>query len=184
MIVEGKRPLGFSLNGRSRRRGYVVVVLAFCAILCGAFLKHLARHGVEDFDGTMLFVTLSGITAMVGGVRADGPVKYFGRPRTALFPLQTGLRTLFGKQEKESTRGEIDLDEREQHERDREHYRAYVVVRRFALLLFAAYVALGWLHVRWFDRIGPFAVFLLVLMLWVLPQMLILWNEPDVEEQL
>lgn len=182
MIVEEKRPLGFSLNRRSRRRGYVVVVLVVCAMFCGGFLKHQARHGVEDFDVWMLFVTISGVTGMLGGVREDGPVKYFGRPRTALFPLQGGLRTLFGKQKKESTLGELDLDERELHERDREHYRAYVVVRRLALLLFAAYAVLGWMHVRWFDRIGPFAVFLLVLMLWVLPQLLILWNEPDVEE--
>jgi hypothetical protein len=172
MIDEEKRPLGFSLNTRLKRRLYVAIVLCWCAAFCWAFPRYQLRHGVEDFGSLMLLCIFLGLGAALGGVRSIGPVKPF-----------VGLRIPFRSPAPRNDAEETPwLDEREQHERDRIHFRAYSIVRWLGLLILAAYAALGEMHVSWFSRIGPFAVLVLVLVLWVLPQSIILWTEPDMEE--
>lgn len=126
---------------------------------------------MQNFDLLMLLGVFSGITGLLGGVRALGPVKLFAS-------LRIPFRNPAPRDGEEQAPW---LDEREQNERNRIHFHAYVVVRWLALLLLIAYAALGSLGVSWFNRIGPVAVLLLALVLWVLPQLLILWTEPDLE---
>jgi len=173
MIDEEKRPLGFSLNTRLKRRLYVVIVFCWCAVFCWGFQRHQSRHGVEDFDPMILAGVLLGVAGGLGGVRRIGPVKLF-----------VGFRIPFRDRAPHNDAEETPwLDEREQSRRDRVHFRAYAIVRWLGLLTLATYAALGEMHVSWFSHIGPFAVVLLVLVLWVLPQVMILWSEPDVEAE-
>ena len=75
-----------------------------------------------------------------------------------------------------------DLDEREKRLRDRVHFLAHTLSRWFALLLFAVLIGLGVKDSTVAARVGPVFFFLMNLVLWSLPQSLILWNEPDIEE--
>jgi hypothetical protein len=173
MIDEEKRPLGFSLNTRLKRRLYVVIVVCLCAVFCGIFLRYQLRRGVEDFDSLILISFFLGVAGALGGVRRIGPVKLF-----------VGFHVPFRDRAPHNDAEETPwLDEREQSRRDRVHFRAYAIVRWLGLLTLATYAALGEMHVSWFSHIGPFAVVLLVLVLWVLPQMMILWSELDVEAE-
>jgi len=123
--------------------------------------------------------------AFLGGVRSGGTVKPYGGIHSGLFPNRSEVQELFGRARPVAggdAAGNSDLDEREIRVRDRVHFVAYTVSRWFALLLFAAYALLSTLNVSWLARIGPLFFFLLALMLWSLPQTLILWTEPDMEE--
>ena len=99
-----------------------------------------------------------------------GPPELFSSVEASLFPARPGID--YGP-----------LDEREMNERDRVHFVAYTLARWIALFLFAAYALLGAIHVSWFSQLGPFFFFLLTLVLWSLPQTLILWTEPDMEPE-
>jgi hypothetical protein len=93
----------------------------------------------------------------------------FSSVEASLFPTRPGID--YGP-----------LDERETDERDHVHYVAYTLARWLALFLFVLYGLLGAIHVPWFGHVGPFFFLLLTLVLWSLPQTLILWTEPDMEE--
>jgi hypothetical protein len=49
-------------------------------------------------------------------------------------------------------------------------------------VLFAVYALLSTFNARWLAQVGSLFFFLLTLVLWSLPQTLILWTEPDMEE--
>jgi len=71
--------------------------------------------------------------------------------------------------------------EAELDERDRVHFVAYTIARWLALALFAVYLGMGAANSQWLARIGPLFLFVPTLLLWSLPQTLILWTEPDME---
>jgi hypothetical protein len=77
---------------------------------------------------------------------------------------------------------EAPLDERETGERDRMHFLAYTLTRWFALLLLAIYGLVAINFPAALRQIGSIFLCLLTLSLWSLPQTLILWTEPDMEE--
>jgi hypothetical protein len=129
-----------------------------------------------------LFLIFIGLFALLGGVRVGGIVKPFRGVHWVPLPESDDVQTLLTPPRTSAFFEGTSLDEREANERDRIHFIAYTLARWLALLLFVAYGLLGLLHVAWFNRIGPFFLFLLTLTLWSLPQTLILWTEPDMEE--
>jgi hypothetical protein len=182
-MISTQKVLGFSIARRHTRRALVIGYWCWLVALCFAFALHRARHGAEVWRVLVVFQFLFAGTAVLGGVRAGGFVKPFRGVRW--YALGGGTQTLFGKPNRfvgSPDPTEITLDERETFQRDRVHFAAYTLARWFALLLFAAYGLLGALNVEWFSWIGPFFFLLLTLTLWSLPQTLILWNEPDMED--
>jgi hypothetical protein len=96
-----------------------------------------------------------------------------------------GTQTIFGKAQPivlNSIGSDFELDERETHERDHVHFIAYTAARWGALLLMVLTVILSAWRAQWLVWMAPTFLFLLVLTLWSLPQSIILWTEPDVEE--
>ena len=179
-MISTVRILGTSLARRSVRRWIVALYWCGIAAISLAFLLHTVRHhGL--FLGSNLVIILYFLPALLGGVRTGGAVKPFRGIVWA--PLIGGdVQRLFGKAERTVSSADAELDERERRLRDGVHFVAYTLVRWFALLLFVAYGAIGLLHAEWLSLVGPTFFFLLILVLWSLPQSLILWNEPDLEE--
>jgi hypothetical protein len=161
----------------------VIGYWCFVVFACFAFLLHQAHHGVEDMGLLFMIQTFLFLPALLGGVRGGGLVKPFRGVHWVPMQEGGGVQTLLRPANGPAILQDISLDERETHERDRVHFNAYTVARWFALLLFVIYGLLGAMHVAWFSRVGPFFLFLLTLTLWSLPQSIILWTEPDMEEQ-
>jgi hypothetical protein len=185
MIVEQYKIFGVPVSQRRTRRVLVVGYWCLVAFFCRVFLLHQAHHGIEDMGPWIVLPAIFNLSGLLGGVRAGGAVKPFSgahwisnSPSTA----GEGTQTLFGTGLRTGADEGWALDERERLERNGVHFVAYTIARWFALLLLAIYAALGAAHVAWFNRIGPFFVFLLTQVLWSLPQSLILWTEPDMEE--
>jgi hypothetical protein len=178
-MISTKKLFGLSIAARSTRRTLVVAYWCFVAVFSCAFLP----RGNFNWFGVLLAVQLLiQIPIWLGGVRAGGMVKPFRGIHWV--PLQErehvqSVSLLSGS----PARGEdASLDERETSLRDRVHFVAYTVSRWFALLLFGLYCLLAVFHPAWLGQAGPFFLFLLTVTLWSLPQSLILWTEPDMEE--
>lgn len=187
MIVESYRFFGLHVRRRRTRRAIMVVYWLFIALVCFGFARHEIHHGAEEFGSMAAFVLLLNIGNVLGGVRAGGMIKPYSDvhwPPASPAPGDEGELTLFGSGRRTGASRRGVLDEREKNERNGVHFLAYTLARWFALLLFGIYAAFGWAHVAWFSQIGPLMVFLLTLVLWSLPQSIILWSEPDVEEVL
>jgi hypothetical protein len=181
-MISSNRILGFSVARRGTRRALVLVYWSFLALSCVAFLIHQARHG---FDGGSVVFTLQFLvflTALLGGVRAGGFVKPFRGVHLVPLMESGGLQSLLRPANPPAILEDAGLDERESRLRDRVHFVAYTLTRWFALLLFVLYGAVGFVHAAWLALAGPFFFFLLTMTLWSLPQSIILWTEPDMEE--
>ena len=181
-MISTNQGLRFLVGSRSRRRMLVAGYWCFVAFACFAFLLHQAHHGVEDMGLLFMLQIFLFLPALLGGVRGGGLVKPFRGVHWVPTHQQGGVQTLLKPANGPAILQDISLDERETHERDRVHFIAYSFARWFALLLFVIYGVVGALHAAWFARVGPFFLFLLTLTLWSLPQSMILWTEPDMEE--
>lgn len=184
MIAEQYRIFGVRIATRKARRWLVAIYWALMLVVCIGFVRHQAHHGVEDMRPWGFLPIFVGIVSLLGGVKVGGAVKLFsGRQYMASpTPGDEGGLTLFRHQSIYPPDANGALDERERNERDTVHYTAYTIVRWLTLALFFLYAWFGAAHAAWFPRVGPFFIFLLTLVLWSLPQSLILWTEPDVEE--
>jgi len=172
MIDTTARPLGFALKSRTRRRLYLVICWAMAILLVYGFWKQMKNDGGANFPLFLPLYAFLGLTAMFGGVRNGGPIKPFAG---LLWPLR-----------KPAPRKDADetpwLDERDQARRDRIHLRSYTVVRWSSLLLFFSYLLHNKIPEPWVHQFGPPILFAFVLLIWILPQSMILWTEPDMEE--
>jgi hypothetical protein len=74
------------------------------------------------------------------------------------------------------------LDERETGERDRIHFLAYRIACVLAMILALILFVLNDYEFAWMSRVAPVFLFALTIILLGLPQTLILWTEPDMEE--
>ena len=184
MIREQYRIFGVRIAGRRARRWLVAGYWALMLLICVGFLLHQTRHGVEALNPWGLLPIFAGIVSLLGGVKVGGAVKpfsgrqYMGSPT----PGDEGGLTLLGHKSIYPPEDSGILDERDRNQRDAVHYVAYTAVRWLALALLFLYGAIGAAHASWFPRVGPFLLFLLTLVLWSLPQTVILWTEPDMEE--
>lgn len=183
MIADTRTSWGYSVDRRSRRRGIVVIYWMATAALLVAFARHsILHHGV--FVNAALANILVFWPAILGGVRAGGAVKPFRGVHWTPLNDGDGTQTLFGKPQTLSgiNPADGDLDEREMRERDRVHFAAYTIGRWMAMALFAVCAVVDVWRPDLLLWMAPTFLFLLVLTLWSLPQSLILWTEPDVEE--
>ena len=176
-MISAVRVFGASLERRSVRRWIVALYWCGIAAISLAFLWHTFRHHGFFLESNLVII-LYFLPALLGGVRAGGAVKPFRGSAWASL-IGGDVQRLFAKSERTASE---ELDERERRLRDGVHFVAYTLARWFALLLFVAYGAIGLLHPEWLSLVGPTFFFLLILVLWSLPQSLILWNEPDMKE--
>lgn len=178
MIAERQDFFGMNLETRHDRR---VFVLGYCGlflllILLGVFWNHYVFLG-----GMLQSVALA---SGLGGLGSGGPVKSFsGRQRavgdlsatTASFPVQT----LNLESQLPTGKEMVTLDERETTERDRAHFAAFRLLRFTAaplcLLLTLALYEVPRLTVTY----APAVLWTVIMLVLTLPQLVILWTEPD-----
>lgn len=186
MIAESSPFPWFSTARQRTRRVVVVAYWIFALSLFGLFeWAQLFRHHEPGVGLLLPLQIVIFLPAILGGVRAGGMVKPFDRVRWAPINESDGTQTLFGPARPlvgSMTAADLTLDEREQSQRDHVHYFAYTAARWVALALLAAQFGVSLVSQRWMLDFGAAAFFLLALTLWSLPQTLILWTEPDVEE--
>jgi hypothetical protein len=178
-MISTNKICGFSLLRRSTRRGLVVTY--WCAMLLCSF----AFLGHENFTaiGALLALQMLFLLPQVlGGVRTGGIVKPFRGVHFVPLQERDDVQTLFPAADSSSSYSQAALDERETHERDHVHFIAYTLVRWLALPLFAVYGLFAFIWPAVLSEIGPLFFFVLTVTLWSLPQSLILWTEPDMEE--
>jgi hypothetical protein len=186
-MITSEKILGINVKSRSRRRWVVAVYWLLVGGAYGLMVwSELTRPHNSD-PARLLFPlqTLIFMPALLGGVRAGGLVKPFRGIHWAPVNDRDELQTLLGEPKamvRSMTVEDADLDERETRLRDRVHFLAYTVARWLALGLLLVYVAVGLLNPEWIGRMGAVFFYGTTLALWSLPQSLILWNVPDVDE--
>ena len=174
LLLQGKR---ISMASRTRRRWLVGLVYAgLAAMMTGAwFLDHWRISGFYLISGWIVVNWL-----FLGGYGTGGLVKQFGerdqRPRS--MPPRHSSPAL--------KMPEGMNDERELHQRDRAHYQAYqwFAVTAFFLSMYAAPQLLGRAHLS-VDQLLYLihgGLMSATILLFTLPQSILLWNEPDMEE--
>lgn len=174
----------------ARRRTRRMVVAAYWLVALGTFgvCQWAEFFRLERHSGAGLLFPLQVVVflpAILGGVRAGGMVKPFNGVHWVPLPDRDYTQTLFGPPRPllgSMTASDLELDERERQDRNRVHFVAYTSARWMALVLLALQCVAGIASRTWMINFGAAAFFLLALILWSLPQTLILWNEPDVEQ--
>jgi hypothetical protein len=171
---------------QTHRRTLVVLIYAgLAALMVGCWL--LDRWHVTGVY--MIFATILVNRVLLGGYNTGGLIKKFDgktpRQRMALPPfLVLGLRLYEPEPEERDYRN----DEREVAQRDRAHYQAYQVLV-FALMtiwLLSDWRAMSPKMLAWLPVSADLLLYGLVLaaimLSQTLPQSILLWNEPDMEE--
>jgi len=186
MISESSPMIWFS-TARRRTRRFVVVVYWIAILAAFSIIQWVNIFRPSHMNGIGLLLPLQIIVflpAILGGVRAGGLVKPFQGVHWVPLPEREQTQALFGPRRPligSSTAADLQLDERDVRDRDRVHFFAYTVSRWLVLLLLIAQSGAGMVSPFWMLHAGNAAFFLLALVLWSLPQSLILWTEPDME---
>lgn len=188
MINDTFKYLGISVARQSRRRA--LVLLYWCLFLpfsCWAMFIGEAHHGGWNSSALNLAVQMIlFIPALLGGVRAGGLVKPFRGIHFVPLQEREEIQTLFGKPQTmfgTLTLRDMEMDEREVALRNQVHFAAYSVMRFAALAVLVLIFLVG---INWpssLPRLGPILLYLLTFALWILPQSIILWMEPDMEQE-
>jgi hypothetical protein len=182
LVLMGKQ---IDMAPRAHRRTLVVVIYATLAVfmVCLWLLDRWRSSGTYVILATMLVNRW-----FLGGYYFGGLIKPFSgkgpRRETVLPPppfLTLALRVYWPHPEE----GEYRNDERELHQRDRVHYQAY----QFILYIFLGFCLLANLGGHFLMRrpllayelfYGP--VLVAIVIAYTLPQAILLWTEPDMEE--
>jgi hypothetical protein len=180
MISDTRSLWGWSISRRSTRRWIVMGYWLLTAFWAYAILMYAIRHHGAFMSFSIIYPMLW-LPAFLGGVRAGGAVKPFRSTYWVSVPDRAGMISLFHRDT--AAQQEMELDEREIRLRDCVHFVSYTVVRWLALVFFALYALISTQHPEWLGISGPVFLFVIVMMLWGLPQSIILWNEPDVEAE-
>ena len=172
-MIEQTSFLGLPLRTQAQRRRLVWI---YYASLLGLTVLYLWKP--HPTIGPMLaqVVFLGGL---LGGIRVGGPVKPYSEPGRLEGNGPGELTTLNLSGQPRPFRLFSPLDERERHERDQAHYRAYVVLRWTVLagafvLALTSFIAPAWLAGHAAALLWAFVVYLLSL-----PQSVVLWTEPS-----
>ena len=187
MIAESSPFPWFSTARRRTRR--LIVVAYWIVALCVFGIVQWKEVLLPGHLGALgLLFPLQAIVflpAILGGVRAGGIVKPFRGARWVPPPQRDETQTLFGPPRPligSMTAADLELDERDLRDRDRAHFLAFTVARWMALVLLAVQLGAGLISSAWLLGAGNAAFFLLALVIWSLPQSMILWTEPDMEQ--
>jgi hypothetical protein len=180
-MIKIRKFLGISMARRSRRRWLVAGFWALGLTLVLHF-PALLRLRLPFFDSSAEWAIFFGflLANVIAGKSRRGLLSDFeGRtPEDGQgdFSFMTPEDVAARKEAERRNR----LDEREVRVRNAAHYRAYAVLRWVGSLLVIAAVA---------DRVDEFAaareslLLLFFLIIQWLPQSILLWTEPDMEEQ-
>lgn len=177
MIAE-QTLFGLNMGQRKDRR---VFVLGYCTFLLAFVALGVLWNQGFLFGGVLQSVVLAGV---LGGIRGGGPVRPFsGRQReagdftvtTANFPVQT----LNLEHRLPTSEQLVRLDERERSERDEAHFVAFRLLRYTAGPLCLALALLLYDLPRLAIRFGPAMLWTVLMLILSLPQLVILWTEPD-----
>lgn len=180
-MINKRTFLGIPLARRRTRRW---LVLGFWAVNLSLVAVVSLLTGK---DGTFLwllyswqFITLLLLTGLLGGDGRRGAVRAFEGPTTEeQAAADNTCMTPEDIAERKRREIEIRLDERDVKMRNAAHYKAYSALRWIILVAFPFMVASppGELF-----SLRRFLLLTLFLVVWGLPQTLILWTEPDMEE--
>lgn len=181
MIKNGKL-FGIPLTRRRTRRWLVLGVWTLIFLLIGVTSPMIGTDrtifGVPSWWSTWFFVALIGL---LGGIREGGAVREFrGRTSERQSQSDNTYMTPADIAERKRRENENRLDERDVNLRNAVHYNAYSALRwiTFIVLPFSMVPLTGvslLLH-----RSLPLILFLVV---WGLPQTILLWTEPDMEPE-
>jgi hypothetical protein len=172
-MIYKRRFLGIPIGRRSNRRwlitAYWVIAIAIASLSVGVLQAHpkWSEGSRILFTYACIFCGYTAIGRLVWDSSLD-PQKVSG-----------GIRTLFDSALKDSRKRSPPMDERERHERDKAYRSAYGYLGLIAFLLFIFY-AYG-LIPRTAQTRAPLLWFVLLLYL-NLPESMLIWNEPDMEE--
>jgi hypothetical protein len=180
LVFFGKR---LDMAQRHRRRVLVVLVYAALAALMIAQI-HWRIAGAYLF-----WLILLACRLFLGGYYSGGLVKLFNEksPMRPDVPPPLLLLKLRVYEPVPGANGEsYRNDERELHQRDRAHYRAYQIIA-VAMLVPWGYSAmrlkpnlLGWIPLSP-DALYYGLMMAIVTLMFTLPQAILLWTEPDME---
>jgi hypothetical protein len=174
---------------RARRRGLVVVIYTVLAVLmAGSWF-------IDHWRVSLLYLYMAAMvvnSVFLGGTAFGGLIRPFrSKPRSPYAfksPLLQNLRWGFYPVP-ELDENDYRNDERELRQRDHAHYQAYRVLIVGLGLLWCASIGVLSTHVPSVLGLLPaqqllygFIVALLVVSL-TLPQAILLWSEPDMEEE-
>lgn len=186
LVLMGKR---VDMAAQSRRRTLVVLIYGGFAVLMAGlwFVDQWRASGPY-----ILFATILVSRVFLGGTHVGGLVKPFNgkvperKPELSpLFPLELK----FGFYRPRPGEGEYRNDERELHQRDRAHYLAYQPV---AIVLCIVWLLSNFkLHESKLPAWAPISGDAMVsgllqatlVVMFTLPQCILLWTEPDMEEE-
>ena len=183
LLLMGKR---LDMAARVHRRALVVAIYTGLAILMAALWSIDRWHTSGMY---MIFATVLVNRLFLGGYNFGGLIKPFNgkAPRRSGAPspfLMLALRIYIPAPDESEYRN----DERELHQRDRAHYQAYLVLTIALTLL---WILADWKmtaprSLAWMPVSADVLLYGLVLMAIVaavtLPQAILLWTEPDMEE--
>ncbi|HVZ82826.1 MAG TPA: hypothetical protein VG893_04065 [Terracidiphilus sp.] len=180
--------LGISMRSRRQRRRLLVGYwLAMPLLAAAASFLYSRMHSDVNQMGALLAIGGLYGTALVflGGAAHLGPMPDFNgdpAPAPRWVPLAVADRLLSrsaagtGSQQDSAA-----LDERDLYLRDAAHYTAYRILRECLLpVLIAAFVFFQYIHPH-HEYVAVPVYACLVLVIFNLPQSLILWHEPDME---
>jgi len=176
------------MGARARRRCLVVLIYAVLAALMAGFWF------LDHWRVSLLYLYMAAMavnSVFLGGTAFGGLIRPFkNKPRSpyaSKAPLLQNLRWGFYPVP-DPDEYDYRNDERELRQRDRAHYQAYRVLIAGLGLLWCASIGVLSTHVPSVLGLLPaqqllygFIVALLVVSL-TLPQAILLWNEPDMEE--
>jgi len=142
-----------------------------------AFLLNFHRHGFSPID-LLLLLPLS---AILGGYSRAGLVKPFNP--IPFPPDPGGLERRLGAERAKVILESLRLDELEESMQEQAHRTAYALLRWTGSAAAVAYGAASAFFPAWSALCAAMGAFLLVIALWCLPQSVILWTVPDLEQR-
>lgn len=186
LILLGKR---INMASQMRRRVLVVCLYAGFAALMGILWPTTHLRGTGAYA---IWAAIGACWLFLGGVTPRGLVKPFnGKPprqQVRTNPM-IGLRLQVFPAVLPGDEAEFRNDEREVHQRDRAHYLAYQAVGAAVALTMGLAMSRA-MKPEWFVWMGVnpdelyFGILLaLAVLMMTLPQVILLWIEPDMAEE-
>ncbi|MGA8740899.1 MAG: hypothetical protein WB561_06910 [Terracidiphilus sp.] len=185
LVLMGKR---LDMAARVRRRALVVSIYAGLALLMASLWSVDRWHTSGVY---MIFATIFVNRLFLGGYNFGGLIKPFNgkAPRRSAYRETPFLMLALRVYQPTPEESEYRSDEREVHQRDRAHYQAYKVltIGLTVLWLVADWKMkvprlLMWMHVS-ADGLLYGLVLMAIVAALTLPQAILLWTEPDMEEE-
>jgi hypothetical protein len=180
-MIKKRKLLGIPLARRQTRRllviGYWTVALSLVLVVSLLTGRDGTVFGLPFIS--LLYLSVLLMVGLLGGDGKRGAVRAFeGRTSEGQVAADYTYMTPEDIAERKRREIEIRLDERDVNLRNTAHYKAYSALRWIIFLVFV-FTAFPLPREPFFLR--PFLLSTLFLVVWSLPQTIILWTEPDME---